>query len=103
MSDSDQQTTERPSTAKAEVRTDKASRYLQQLCKHFAHRCEVAFDAQSGSITLPLGVCSLEAGEGVLRLAVTAGDAAQRDQLEDVIARHLLRFAFREELEVVWD
>ncbi|MBU8539318.1 DUF2218 domain-containing protein [Falsiroseomonas tokyonensis] len=32
----------------------------------------------------------------------TAADAAKLAQLQDVVARHLLRFAFREEMQVAW-
>ncbi len=33
---------------------------------------------------------------------ITAPDAAHLAQLQDVVARHLLRFAFREEMKIDW-
>jgi hypothetical protein len=36
-------------------------------------------------------------------LEVTAESAAEIATLQDVAARHLVRFAFREELAVIWD
>ena len=39
----------------AVVPTASASRYLQQLCKHWSHKFAVVFDAQHGHIPLPMG------------------------------------------------
>jgi hypothetical protein len=86
----------------ADVPTDKASRYLQQLAKHFAHKLPVSFDAQQGSITFGIGTCAMEADDTRLRLILTAADATQLPQLQDVVERHLVRFAFREELALDW-
>lgn len=33
--------------------TAHASKYLQQLCRHFAHKVAVRFDAHSGHAALP--------------------------------------------------
>jgi hypothetical protein len=86
----------------AEVPTEKPSRYLGQLCKHFAHRLPVSFDERRGRIEFPAGLCEAEAGPGTLTLRVTAPDAAALPGLEDVVARHLARFAFREQPEIRW-
>jgi uncharacterized protein len=86
----------------AEVATPNAGRYLQQLCKHFQHKLPVTHDERSGRIALSIGDCGLEADEGVLRLSLSTPDDAQMAQLQDVVARHLIRFAFREELKVDW-
>jgi hypothetical protein len=37
-----------------------------------------------------------------LTLSLETPDATQMAQLQDVVARHLVRFAFREELQVDW-
>ena len=42
-----------PLTSTGLFATDKASRYLQQLCKHFGHKADVRFDATSGEAALP--------------------------------------------------
>jgi hypothetical protein len=86
----------------ATIGTPHAGRYLQQLCKHFAHKLPVAFDEQSGKIVYSIGECRLVAGEGVLILMATAPDGERLGQLQEVIARHLLRFAFREEMRIGW-
>lgn len=88
--------------SKATITTDKASRYLQQLCKHFGHKIEVAFDPNNGKIIFPFGECHLEANEAELRLSLQSPTAEQLEQLQGVVERHLVRFAFREELQLNW-
>lgn len=94
--------TQTPARAFAEIPTPRASRYLQQLCKHFAHKIPVTFDALSGSIAFSSGICDLTAGADMLRLVVTPDAPEKMQQLQDVVARHLVRFAFREEIAIDW-
>ena len=84
------------------VATPNASRYLQQLCKHFAHKLQVTFDPHAGRITFSIGTCDLTAGAGELRLSLVAPDDEAMARLQDVVARHLVRFAFREGLSISW-
>jgi hypothetical protein len=86
----------------ARLETAKASGYLQQLCKHFAHRLPVQFTAEHGRIPFQAGTCELEAGDGALTMRVAAADAGHLAELQDVVARHLLRFAFREQVALEW-
>jgi len=87
----------------AQVPTALAERYLAQLCKHFAHRLPVEHDGPAGRITFPeTGICRLEAKDGVLTLHAESPDAEALARLQDVVARHLARFAFRAPPEVVW-
>jgi len=88
--------------SRAVVSTAKASRYLQQLCKHFQHKRPVAFDRHAGEITFSIGICRVNADADTLTLALTAPDDDQIAQLEQIIARHLLRFAFREDMQIDW-
>jgi hypothetical protein len=87
--------------ASARVVTAHASRYLQQLCKHWSHKFPVEFTAQNGRIELPTAVLILDADPEGLGLRLdTSGDQLAR--MEDVVAEHLNRFAFREELRFSW-
>jgi hypothetical protein len=88
----------------AEVATPDASRYLQQLCKHFGHKLPVTFDEQSGRIEFSIGECRLDADEdeGVLTLSLSTPSVHQLEELQDVVARHLLRFAFRDPPQIEW-
>lgn len=84
------------------IPTEHASKYLQQLCKHFAHKLAVTFDEQAGSITFSIGECRLKTEGGALGIDLTAPNAEDMEQLKDVVIRHLVRFAFREELSPTW-
>lgn len=87
----------------AEVKSERASIYLQQLCKHFAHKIPVEFTPESGRITFPeTGTCRLAAADGLLTLEAEAEDAARLARLQDVVDRHLVRFAFREPPVILW-
>jgi hypothetical protein len=89
------------SIATSRVATAHASRYLQQLCKHWSHKFPVSFTAQNGRIELPGGVCILDADADGLGLRVEA-PAETIERMEDVVADHLKRFAFKEELSFQW-
>ncbi len=86
----------------ARIETDRASNYLQQLCKHFAHRRPVAFTPELGEIRFAIGTCRLEAKDSVLTLMAEAADDASLAQLRDVVDRHLVRFAFRDRPVIAW-
>lgn len=89
-------------TSRADVATEHASRYLQQLCKHWAHKFPVEFDPNHGSIELSTGRTVMDADATTLRIAVTTEDAEALERLETVVADHINRFAFREELAFDW-
>ena len=84
------------------IETEHASRYLQQLCKHFAHKRPVEFDPSAGHIAFDIGDCRLSADEVGLRIDLVAPSPAAMHRLKDVVIRHLERFAFREDFEVEW-
>jgi hypothetical protein len=89
-------------TSRSRVATTVPRRYLGQLCKHFEHKLPVTLDAASGSIAFSAGLCSLSTETDALVMQVDAADDEGLARLEDVVARHLLRFAFREPPEIVW-
>jgi hypothetical protein len=86
------------------VATQNASRYLQQVCKHWSHKFAVEFTPQAGRV--PFGddrVCRFEAGPDALLMHLDAPDDATLTRLEGVVFEHVKRFAFREELgDVDW-
>ncbi len=86
----------------ATVPTAHASRYLQQLCKHWSHRFETEFDAEHGRVNFGTGAAHFTAAPGALGLTVLASDLAGLERLEGAVAGHLQRFAFREDLSVDW-
>jgi hypothetical protein len=47
----------------ARIETEHASLYLQQLCKHFAHKLSVEFTPSQGRIPFTAGACVLAADD----------------------------------------
>ncbi|MFT4117562.1 DUF2218 domain-containing protein [Bradyrhizobium sp.] len=86
----------------AEITTDRASIYLQQLCKHFAHKLPVEFTPERGTIPFTVGTCRLEAAGETLTLKAEAENADLLTQVEGIVERHLVRFAFRDPPKIVW-
>lgn len=89
-------------TSVCTVATEHGSRYLQQLCKHFAHKIPVTFDPAAGRIDFPMGGVDLAADAAGLTIRVTPTIVEKTEELRDVVARHLVRFAFRETLAFDW-
>lgn len=83
------------------VPTAHASRYLQQLCKHWAHKFPVEFTPENGRIEMSAAVLILDADPDGLGLRLTA-EPENLERMEGVVADHLQRFAFREELAFDW-
>ncbi len=81
--------------------TANASRYLQQLCKHFGHKCPVEFTPTEGHIELPFGRCELQADAHRLEIKGAAEDGLL-DRFEQVVGDHFARFAFRENPNLSW-
>jgi hypothetical protein len=93
-------------SAVAAVPTKSASRYLQQLCKHWSHKLAVDFTATDGTITFPRdargssfpsdATVTLKALENGLAVRVHASASEQLEAVKAAVASHLDRFAFRE-------
>ncbi|MFV0645362.1 MAG: DUF2218 domain-containing protein [Sphingomonadaceae bacterium] len=93
-------------TAAGSVPTSNASKYLQQLCKHWAHNLDVSFDAQKGKIVFPKdargsnwpgdATVTFTASDDALAITIDATAQGQVDGLKGAVERHLDRFAFRE-------
>ena len=90
--------------SEATVTTASASRYLQQLCKHWSHKFAVEFTPQHGTIPFAATrVCTLDASTEKLALRIEAADDATLERTQGVVIDHLKRFAFREEIgDVRW-
>ncbi|MGU3314231.1 DUF2218 domain-containing protein [Sphingomonas sp. M6A6_1c] len=85
------------SVSVARVPTGSASRYLQQLAKHWSRKMEVSFTAEEGSIAFPNGsLLAMKADSETLDLVLTVPDSEDDARMREVVASHLDRFAFRE-------
>ena len=85
------------SVSVARVPTGSASRYLQQLAKHWSHKMEVAFTAEEGTIAFPNGSrLEMKADSATLDVVLHVPDGEDVARMRGVVASHLDRFAFRE-------
>lgn len=86
------------------IATAHASKYLQQLCKHWSHKFDVAFSPTQGRVPFGEGrVCDMQADDAGLTLRLEANDAAEAERMGGVVIDHLARFAHREQLPAaVW-
>ncbi len=81
----------------ARVPTHSASRYLQQLAKHWSHKMEVAFTAEEGTIDFPGGArLAMKADSESLDVVLTVPGEDDVARMREVVSSHLDRFAFRE-------
>ena len=86
--------------------TQSASRYLQQVCKHWSHSLQVEFTPDHGTIVFPKdsrgadfpgdALATFDAGADALTIRIDASAPEQLERMKGVIARHVDRFAFRE-------
>jgi len=84
------------SIIQARVATPNGGKYVRQLCKHWSHKLETHVEGDTGTVTFPTAVATMAAdGEGI-GISIEGDDRAQVEQLTDVVARHIDRFAFRE-------
>ena len=96
----------------ANIPTQHASKYLQQVCKHWEHNLAVSYDAAKGTVTFPRdargaswagdALVTFTAHAGELECRIDASEPGQRDGLKGAVERHIDRFAFRETLAWIW-
>ena len=86
----------------ATILTPNGRRYRVQLCKHFTHKGPATFGEREGEIVFDLGTVGQRAAPLTLRLWAKAAEAGGLERLEQVVERHLKRFAFREP-EITFD
>jgi uncharacterized protein len=89
------------SVATTRMPTAHASRYLQQLCKHWGHKYPVEFTPEHGRIEMSAAVLVMDADAEGLGLRLTAAKE-DLERMQGVVERHLERFAFKEELKFDW-
>ncbi len=78
------------------LKTAKASGYLQQLCKHFAHKVEVSFTPEAGHMSFGTGTADLTATDDLLSVTLTLTEGADFTGPKHMIDKHLAIFTHRE-------
>lgn len=82
--------------------TANASKYLQQLSKHFAHKVQAVWDNETAHVTFEPGECRMQATGDQLTITCESDDPEKFQQLIFVVEGHLIGFAWREDCELVW-
>src|SRR5699024_3843884 len=86
--------------AQANVATNRPSRHLTQLCKHFGQKIHAEHDNEKGTTTFDAGTCVQHARDRVPRLRAEAVNDDGLRQVQDVVGSHLERFGAQDELTV---
>ncbi len=85
------------SVSVARVPTASASRYLQQLAKHWRHKMTVTFSPEEATISFPTGAkLEMRADSATLDCVLTVPEDGDVARMRTVVEEHLNRFAFRE-------
>lgn len=88
-------------TTSAYVETTRGAHYAAQLCKHFAHKVETSFHDGIGECRFSCGKARLVPGDAGLAIDIEAPSRDELAETQDVIERHLVRFAFRDDLQTI--
>ena len=88
--------------AEAQVKSEEASRYLVQLCKHFAHKTPADFDERQGRVDFQPGLCVMKALGNELSLRCEAQTEPTLYHVKSIVEIHLVRFAWREKIALTW-
>ncbi len=88
--------------AEAQVKSQQASRYLVQLCKHFAHKTPTDYDPSRGRVDFQPGLCLMHAVGDQLSLRCEAHSEPVLQRVKGIVEVHLVRFARGETLTVTW-
>lgn len=84
------------------IATQAASQYIGKLCRHFRHKIETEYTPNTGLATFPFGTCHMTATPTDLIFDITADHTEGVEKIKGVLVRHLVKFAYKEELVVEW-
>lgn len=84
------------------IATQAASQYIGKLCRHFRHKIETEYTPTTGLATFPFGICTMTAKSNQLVFDITANDMESVDKIKGVLERHLVKFAYKEDLTIDW-
>lgn len=86
----------------AKIETQEGSNYIGKLCRHFRHKIETSYTENEGKAIFPKGICVMTATPRELMLEIDAPDQETVEKIQGVLERHLVKFAFRENLTITW-
>ncbi|KPF41153.1 DUF2218 domain-containing protein [Rhizobium sp. AAP43] len=83
-------------TVKAVIPTENGWKYVQQLCKHWAHKLDVELGEQKGIVRFAEATAVMTCDASSLTVDIEAASDDVLERMKGVVASHLDRFAFRE-------
>lgn len=86
----------------AAVALAQADRILFKMCKHYALKVRVVFDAETAAIDFPYGRCQITRTDDVLRMRCEAESAEKLEKIQYVMDEHLALMARNKELVIDW-
>ena len=89
--------------AQSSFETLKAAAYLKKFCRHFAHKLATEFDDSHGHVDFPFVDCRLQSSDNVLTFTVEAETEESLEKMQAVVAGHMERFAFRDDIKLIWE
>lgn len=85
------------------IKTTEGANYIGKLCRHFRHKIEATYEGNNGKALFPGGTCLMEADSDQLTFKVDAKSPEALEKIQGTLDRHLIKFAFREELDIQWN
>ncbi|MBS8240354.1 DUF2218 domain-containing protein [Marinobacter lipolyticus] len=86
----------------ATVATPEPGLLINRLCKHFSHKIEANWSSDTGHLRFSIGECRLYAEGTALTLACQSPTHEELEELGEVVASHLVRFARGHVDQVAW-
>jgi uncharacterized protein len=91
--------------SRADVPTENGARYVRQLVQHWSHKFPVRFADEHNAesvVDLPAVKARFHAHPQGIAIVLEYAADTDADRMEQVVAEHLQRFGFKEELRFNW-
>ena len=87
----------------ATIPTTSAQKYIDQLSKHWAHKCDVTHADGVTHVVFPFADLTMHAHPDHLAIRVSTATTEHLEKSKEIFMTHLGRFAFREgSLSATW-
>ncbi len=73
------------------------------MCKHFSVKVPATYTETEGHVQFPFGECKMKADNETLTISIAVEDEETAAKAERVIVSHLVKFAWREQLDIQWN